>query len=495
MAQNITYEEEDYEEGITFAKIGHFIKKGWMRMVIYMVVLVLVATAIALPIRTYSKSAPVAQTSIEFIYKGIEKGETPDGSLLNSDDIIAPAILAAAVDDAGLGDKVTDISSFRQAVRVESVETNEYVQLVAAAADGNTDAANTLRNYTMYPTRFNIVISNPEGYGLSDEQAKLLLDKIVMAYYKDFQKRYSVVNMFDSEMFVLSRNELLEFTDIYDMYVSSLTSIKSYLTTLASENPTFTSHKNNTTFNQLVSDLSLLSSNFDLFNAFIIAKNVWRNADTAKNTLEASKKTVTNNLAATEKYIQSLKAQIEAIKNELQLGVEAPSGGQILVNYPSYPAVYDTLNTRLEETTRQVLDYNIQLANIETRLEQITVNSETITSEEDKAAAAQSISTLETQASALVAKINSTIEDYYDTTFISSSVRQVQAPVVTRRGSNLSLTLVYLIALIAGFIAASIVTLVKMSRAKVAAKQAAAQETKQSNDEKTEAAENTQENK
>lgn len=495
MVQNNTYEEDEYEEGITFAKIGYFIKKGWLRMVIYMAVLMLVATAIALPIRTYYKSEPVAQTSIEFVYKGIEKGETPDGAPFNSDDIIAPAILAAAIDDAGLGEKITDISSFRQSVRVESLVTNEYAQLVAAAADGDEDAANKLRNYTMYPSRFNIVLSNPEGWGLSDEQAKLLLDEIVKQYYNDFQKSYSVVNMFDSEMFVLSRNELLEFTDIYDMYMSSLTTIKSYLTTLASENPTFTSHKNNTTFNQLVSDLSLLNSNFDLFNAFIIAKNVWRNADTAKNTLEASKKTVTNNLEATEKYIQSLKAQIEAIKNGLNLDVTAPNGGgQILVNYPAYPAVYDTLNTRLEETTRQVLDYNIQLANIETRLEQISVNSETVTSEEDKTAAATSIATLETQAAALVAKINSTIEDYYDTTFITSSVRQVQSPVVTRRGSDLSLTMVYLIALVVGFVAACVVTAVMLARSKAAAKHVAAQEKNKSN-EQPEAADSVQENK
>lgn len=494
MAQNNTYEEDEYEEGITFAKIGRFIKKGWLRMVIYMIVIVLIATVVGVPIKVYYKTEPIAQTSIEFVYKGIEKGEMPDGSPLNSDDIIAPAILAAAVDDAGLSEKIADISSFRQSIRVASVVTNEYAQLVAAAADGDTEAANKLRNYTMYPTRFNIIISNPEGYGLSDEQAKLLLDKIVLEYYDDFQKSYSVVNMFDSEMFVLSRNELLEFTDIYDMYMSSLTSIKSYLTTLASENPAFTSHKNNTTFNRLVSDLSFLGSNFDLFNAFIIAKNVWRNADTAKNTLEASKKTITNNLEATEKYIQNLKAQIEAIKNELQLGVEAPSGGQILVNYPAYPAVYDTLNTKLEETTRQVLDYNIQLANIETRLEQITVNSETVTSEEDKAAAAQSIASLEAQAAALVSKVNSTIEDYYDTTFISSSVRQVQSPVVTRKSTNFSLMILYLVAIITGFLLACIVTGIKISRGKSPAKHAA-QTAEKSNGEQTNATDGEEESK
>ena len=481
MAQNNTYEEEEYEEGITFAKIGYFFKKGWLRMAIYMVALVLVATAIALPIKKFYKSEPVAQTSIEFIYSGIEKGQAPDGSTFNTDEIIAPTVLDAAVKDAGLGDTITDISKLRQVLRVEGVDTDEYRRLVAAAENGDANAANTLRNYTMYPTRFNIVISNPEALGLSDDQAKQLLNKIVAQYYVSFQKNYSVLNMFDSAMFGLSRNELYEFTDIYDQYISSLNTIKVYLTTLASENPTFTSHKNDTTLNQLISELSLLNSNYELFNAFIIANNVWRNATTAKNKLEASKKNITNNLVAMQDYIRDLKERIQNIKYEMQPDIDAPSGGQILVNYPEYPVVYNTLNTQLEEAARQVLEYNIQLANIDTRLEQINAGS--ATSEEDKTAAAQSIAALETQTAAFVEKVNSTIMDYYDTTFISSSVRQVQPPVVTRRSSSLSLFVVYIVALIAGFIIACIVTAVMIARNKVkAAKSAAVQCAKPEND-------------
>ena len=98
MDQSYAYEEDRIEEGLTFKKVGHFFVKAWLRMIIYVAIAAVLATVVFVPIKVYLKSEPVAQTSIEFIYKGIEKGEAPDGSVLNTDDIISPAVLAAAVE-------------------------------------------------------------------------------------------------------------------------------------------------------------------------------------------------------------------------------------------------------------------------------------------------------------------------------------------------------------------------------------------------------------
>lgn len=73
-------------------------------------------------------------------------------------------------------------------------------------------------------------------------------------------------------------------------------------------------------------------------------------------------------------------------------------------------------------------------------------------------------------------KVNSTIEDYYNAAFISSSVRQVRPPVVTRRSLDFNLLLVYAVALIAAMMIAGIVTGVKISKASNAKKNCAASE-------------------
>ncbi|MDE6618547.1 MAG: hypothetical protein K2K13_05950 [Clostridiales bacterium] len=461
MNKEYVYEDEQETEGITFKKIGKFFQKGWLRMVVYLVIAALLVTVIAVPIKVYAKSEPIAQTSIEYIYEGIDDGEAPDGKPLNTDNIISTTVLANAVKEANLQNTVKDISLLRGAMRVEAVLTEEYVRLTEAAANGDQAAANTLRTYTMRPTRFNIIISDPAGkLDLSDDQAKLLLNKIVACYYKDFQKRYSLTSMFAENTYKLSQNDNMEFTDIYDTYLQSLDSVNAVLQQMSETGAGFVSTENNTTFTQLLSDLNILRNNYSLFNAYILSNNVWRNKTTARSALLSKQTEIQNRLDALDGEngsIQRLKAQIATI-NPTTTSTDT-SG--VHTEKTEYPEIYETLHLRLDEANRQVEEYTIQLKNIETRLEKLQVEAET-----DEAAiskAMDNLSALENQTAAFIKKVNATITDYYDTT-LSSSVSQVQPPVVTRRSIDFNILVVYAVALIVALLAAGVVTVIKMMK-------------------------------
>lgn len=467
MNQEYVYEDEQEEEGLTFKKIGRFLQKAWLRMVIYIAIAVLLATAIAVPIKMYYKSEPIARTTIEYIYSGIEQGEDPNGAPLNTDSIISTTVLAKAVDEANLGGKIKDISTLRYAMHIESVLTDEYVRLSEAAANGDTTAANTLRNYEMHPTRFNIIISDPSGnLGLSDDQAKLLLNKVVMCYYAEFQAKYSVTTMFAENAYSLSENDQLEFTDIYDIYLQSLDSVKEFLTRMETEAASFISTTNNTTFAQLASDINILSSSYNQFNAYILSNNVWRNRATARNTLLASEMDINNRLEPLKAYIASLTEQINNIHpNTTTTG--ADDKGNPTTTVISYPSQYFIYQERLDEANRQVREYEVQLKNIATRL--TNLDDEKPTDDALKAKAVENLAAIEKQTVDIIKKVNATVADYYDTTFVSSSVRQTQAPVVTRKSMSFSLLVVYAVVVIVAIAAAGIVTAIKMSRAKAAA--------------------------
>lgn len=465
--QSYVYEEEQGEEGLTFKKVGHFFRKGWLRMLVYAVVCALLVTAIALPIKVYYKSEPVAQTSIEYIYDGVEIGLAPDGSVLNTDNVISTTVLYQAVKAANLEKKITDISKLRERMRVEGVLTDEYVKLAEAAANGDNAAKEKLRNYNMFSTRFDIIISDPDELDLYDDQAKLLLNKIVVSYFADFQKRFSLDRMFASDAYGLSDNDLMEFADIYDIYTQSLESVKTFLQGMVEENSSFVSTENSTTFTQLLSELNLLRNNYSLFNAYILSNNVWRNKASARNALVSTRTEILNKLEplnGENGYISSLKSQIATI----QPTTTSTDAGGVHTDKTEYPPIYATLHAKLDEANRLVADYNVQLNNIEARLEKL--QDETETGEELIQNATTNLKALEAQTGEFIQKVNSTISDYYDTTFIASSVRQVQPPVVTRRSSDFNLLLVYGIAVIVGLLAAGIVTIVKISRANAAAK-------------------------
>lgn len=457
MNQQYAYEEEYEDDGLTLKKVGEFFKHAWLRMIIYIVVAALSVTAVALPIKVFYKSEPVAQTTIEFIYSGIERGIAPDGKIFNAEEMISTTVLKSAVDESGLGDKLKDITELRNSMRVEGVPTDEFVRLSAAAADGDTAAAEKLRNYTMYPTRFNIILSDPQNLGLTDDQAKLLLNKVEKSYEKDFQNRYSVKEMF-ADVYTLSANEALEFTDVYDLYVQAIAAVKTGVEQFSAIGKSFVSTNNKTSFTQLISELSLLSSRYQQFSAYVLSKNIWRNPAAAKSALLESQIDINNRLEPLTKYIVELNKQIASIEPN---STTSDSSNMHIVTI-QYPAEYFTYQARLDEANRQVRDYNVQLNNIRTRLEKLdsvdSANKDLI-----KAAVAQLVE-LEEKSSELIKLINSTIADYYDTTFTSASISQTKIPIVTRKSAEFNLLIVYAVGLVIALLCASIVSGVKLAK-------------------------------
>ncbi|MCX4314726.1 MAG: hypothetical protein OSJ83_12865, partial [Clostridia bacterium] len=149
MDQTYVYEEETEENGLTLKKVGRFFKRGWVTMLVCVVAAVLIAAAVVFPIKLLYKTEQIARTSIEYIYKGIEEGKDPNGGTFNSDNIISTTVLSKAVADAELDSVITDISSLRERMRIESVETEEYIKLVNDAANGVQSAIDRLRTYVM----------------------------------------------------------------------------------------------------------------------------------------------------------------------------------------------------------------------------------------------------------------------------------------------------------------------------------------------------------
>ena len=475
MNKDYEFIEDEYEEGITFKKVAHFFKKGWLRAIVYVVICLLVALVVALPIRTFYRSEPVAQTTIEFVYDGIEQGLAPDGSILSTDNIITSTVLADAVDRAELGEKINNVSTLRSNMRVEAVETEEYASLVEAAANGDANAIATLRTYVMHPTSFNIVISNPAALGLTDSEAKKLLSCIVNSYYADFLKRYTVQEMFSQDVFALSSDSNIEFVNILDIYETALKDIRASIQKFADSDPDFVSRVSSKSFVTLVSDLILLESKCEQIDGYVSNNNIWADKSVAYDALKVQQEEIGNRIASLKEYVASLNKQIELINQEYQIVADGDKQ-QIIVG--KYPPVYEECHRKLDEANRQIHDYDVRLKNVEMRIakidpdkvgENITPTPSTLVE-----AARKRLAAFEKEASETVAQANTTIADYYTTQYVASSVRQIRQPIVTRIGLDFSMVVVFLAAGAFGFIVSLIVTAIKISYANAARKKKAA---------------------
>lgn len=466
MEKTYVYTEEDIGEELTFRKVGRFLKKGWLRMVVYALIALALAALVSVPIKVFYKTEPVATTSIEFVYDGIEKGEDPSGGTFNRDVIISTRVLTAAVEEAQLSDKLTEISKLRAAMRVDSVFDEEYYKLVEAAANGDAQAQSTLRQTEFFPTRFDIVLSEPSALNLTDGEAIYLLEKVVSCYYEDFAERYSVNKMFSSEVFALSDSETsVEFVDIYDLYIGALSPVNDFVQMLNAEKPSFVSAENNATFSLLLSEYSSLKLSYEMFDNYILINNVWKDKPLASDALVESKKRVENELKSLTDYVAALKEQIANIKPQ-ENQVVSPTGTTVTTTYPD---MYYEYQDKLNSAQLQVKTMTDQLNNIEMRINKIGDTSEA-TPKAMIDTANTMLRALESQSTAFVNKANATIADYYQKTVVSNAVRQVQPAMVTRKNSDLNITVILIIAAAVGLIVGGVVTGVKMSNAKLKAK-------------------------
>ncbi len=462
MENTYIYTDEDAGEELTFRKVGRFFKKGWLRMVVYALIALALAALITVPIKVFYKTEPVVTTAVEFVYDGIEKGENPNGGTFDRDLIISTRVLTAAVNEAKLEEKITEINKLRSNMRVDSVFDEAYYDLVEDAANGNAEAQETLRQTTFYPTRFDIVLSEPAELGLTDNEAVLLVEKVVAAYYDDFADRYSVTKIFPSETFDISNSQSnVEFVDIYDLYIDALSPIEDFVSTLNEKKPSFVSPQNNTTFSLLLSEYGSLNLNFEMFNNYILINNIWKNKPLASDSLTESKKRLENELQSLNAYVDALKTQISNIKP--QETTEVLASGPITTT--TYPDLYYEYQDKLNASQLQVKTMTDRLDNIGLRIAKIGDTS-TPTSDELIASANAMLRILETQAKDFVNKVNATVADYYEQTVVSNAVRQVLPATVSRKGADFNIAVILIVSAVVGLLVGGIVTGVKMSNAK-----------------------------
>lgn len=473
MEQSYVYVDDENEEGLTFKKVGHFLKKGWLRMLIYAAVLVAVSMIVVLPIKFFYKTDHVAKTTVEFVYDGIERGQDPNGGLLNTDNIISTAVLSDAVEAAGLTEVITQIAPLYASLRVEGVPTEEYLKLVQDAADGNVEAQTALRTYKMYPTQFNIKIIEPKKLGLSDEQARVLLDRIVVSYYNDFQTRFVNFKPFSTQDYNKSDDPIYEFTGIYDDYTNLLTPIVNYIEELRTNETTQASSKFDIEFSRLVASINnIIANDYNQFNSYVVTKNIWVNKTLAKATLNENIDRLTYEISNLQEHIDSLKKQI-ADYTPNSTTTTSPEGGQTVST--SYGAEYEKLQVELSNKNNLILSKKNELSSMEKRLSKIS--GEDATDEATIAATRLRLKELEAKTVALIDDVNSTLSRY-NSTVLANSVRQIQPATVTRASLDFNVVIVFLCVALAGLLAGGIVTGVKIARANAAAKNAAVSENK-----------------
>jgi hypothetical protein len=163
----------------------------------------------------------VTSTRVVFSFPGFERGEYPDKSKFQADDLRAPAVVAEALSRQGLDTSSEFQSKIRGALGVEGVIPPNIVKdrdrLRAAG-----------QNPPVYvPDEYAVTLSQRRLFALTDHQREALLNEIIAVYRENFRRTYAQTPLaFGSAFETLRKADYPEFEIILR---ADLENIRSYL--------------------------------------------------------------------------------------------------------------------------------------------------------------------------------------------------------------------------------------------------------------------------
>jgi hypothetical protein len=207
------------------------------------------ALGLAIAAAIYFVASPFTSTTtsmrVTFAFSGYGRGEYPDHSKFQPDDVRAPDIIVEALKQQGLETTDDFQGKVRAALTIEGIippnVTKERDRLRAA---GQTPAP-------YLPDEYLVTLTLPRKFPLSSRQRELLLNKIVSLYEEKFQRTYADVPVaFGSAFESLRKADYFEYEVILNNEVEN---IIAYLNQQLDQAKTYRSPTTNLSFSDLLS--------------------------------------------------------------------------------------------------------------------------------------------------------------------------------------------------------------------------------------------------
>jgi len=200
----------------------------------------------------YSPNKTVTtSTRVSFAFPGFDKGEYPDRSKFQPDDLRAPEVIVEALKRRGLNASSESQSEIRAALSIEGiVPPNIIKDRDRLRASGQTPGLYVPDEYTL-----SLVL--PAKFLLSSIQREQLLGEILNVFRDNFRRTYADIPLsFGNAINVLRNADYADYESIFDKEIRG---IISYLTQAATEAKLYRSPTTNQSFSDLLRQAQLFS--------------------------------------------------------------------------------------------------------------------------------------------------------------------------------------------------------------------------------------------
>jgi len=195
--------------------------------------------------------APSSSTKVVFSFPGYSKGQYPDGSKFDRDDLAAPDVIADALKRAGFDSSSQFQAEIRAGLSIQGIMPVD----VARERDR---AVSLGQNPPAYiPDEYSVTLTPRHGISLNRQQREVLLNAIIDAYRDKFARTYVNLPLAFGDAF-----ETLKSADYFEYVIvlpEEISSIKAFLNQQLDQAKNYRSPITNLSFSDLLNQTELFS--------------------------------------------------------------------------------------------------------------------------------------------------------------------------------------------------------------------------------------------
>lgn len=313
-------------------------------------------------------------------YKAVTDLTAPDGTKLDLNQITSSYVLQNALNGITLSQPVT-IRNLKDNLRIERVltESSRQAQEVAEkmVADKNSSAYTQVKNVEMaYENKFVVILTN--GFGdeddrikveLTDEELRLLLDRILSAYNDYLVKTYAD-NKLPDDQFAVIDPDSLDILDNLDLMRTATADLISYCRGQAAEIRQYRSRQTGRTLNDWIRTLNIQRrTRINYLYSYVYNNSIVRDRETTVTNYQYQLREAQKKLDTLNDNIATVKAILDTYKNdEIYVSMQESDAARTTKTTTDY---YNDLILQQAKNYRLAAEQEIIIADLNDKLDSL----------------------------------------------------------------------------------------------------------------------------
>lgn len=415
---NVTLKDEKDEKGEVVISIGGILKKFkkyflvWVVTAVVSVMLIITGSAIFSSDQHKSMSALVS-----FTFDGIEKGLDPDGNKFDVNSLKNPFVIESAL--TKLGYPLDELETIRQGISIQEIIPSDAIDRITTyknvyenATSGALSAAQAMLDVTYYPTQYKVNF-NYSQTSFKNTEAVEIFNTVLDCYRDYFFETYGYNKALGSAVTVLDYTKY-DYAESVDVFDSTLSTLKSYVSHLAEEDTTrFRSANTGYTFSDLSEAIKTIQEmDLDRISSYVTVNNVTKDKDTLIDYYQYRIDALNREKAIASETLSTISNLIETYQKDTIM-VFGNGTDNTDTQETQYSEQYDSLirqkisaQNTVSTATQRVNYYNQRIKSLKEK---------PVGSDEKVEKVEEYFSDLDTKVNKLIEDINKTADEFYTT--------------------------------------------------------------------------------